>query len=42
MELLNAFVGMREVRSGGPLIFFVGTFVTHPSGPESNGRRDGR
>jgi len=42
VELLNAFVGMLEVRSGGPLIFFVGTFVTHPSGRKSDGRRDGR
>ena len=41
MKLLNEFVSMHEVCSSGPLIFFVGTFVTHPSGHESNGQRDG-
>ena len=42
VELLNEFVSMREVRRGDPLIFFGGTFVTHPSGRESDGRRDGQ
>ena len=30
MEFFDEFVGVREIRSGGPLEFFVGTFVTDP------------
>ena len=41
VEIFNKFVCVREVRSGGPLIFFVGTFIAHPSGRESNSRSDG-
>jgi len=43
MELFNDFFGVSEICSGEPLIFFVGTFISHPAdiieqfaaGPES-------
>ena len=31
MIFFNEFFGMHEVESGGPLIFFIGTLVAHPS-----------
>ena len=31
VESLNDFFGMREVGSRGPLIFFIGSLIAHPS-----------